>query len=78
MSYDNSVPDLCSESPPGKTPSSFQSATPICAYNTNDDGDLVVSITNLLQSTSYQPDYYGVRFDGITTGNAAIESLVDG
>jgi hypothetical protein len=32
----------------------------------------------LLQSTSYQPDYYGVRFDGITTGNAAIESLVDG
>jgi hypothetical protein len=47
-------------------------------FSTDDDDNIILTVTNLRSTGSPTPYYYGLYFTGLTTGPAARQSQIDG
>ena len=76
FTYSSSSP-TASEYPVGLTDSAYINREPIVAITTDDDDNILVTVSNL-RTTTPSPTNYGVYISGFTTGMAARDSWIDG
>lgn len=76
FTYTATTPTSCYEMPssPVLAVSNYINRSPICVFSTDANGNVLLTVSNLRTSGSPAPTYYGLYFNGITTGPSARSS----
>lgn len=77
FSYESSKPDYCHEVQTLIPESNYIQRTPICRFLTDNDGNILLEVTNLRVAGNVHPTQYGVIFGGLINGKAGFSSTQD-